>query len=169
MQHQMCQCGKKPATIHITEIIDGEKQELHLCEECAQQKQILFHNVPDLGQALAGLFHSHDAGENDQLQHLLCPACGITYADFRAGGRFGCPNDYELFREAVDPLLQRFHGATEHCGKTPAPGQDHSPGEHLADLSLKLQKAVADEAYELAAQLRDEIYELKKEEADATE
>ena len=169
MQHPMCQCGKKIATIHITEIVDGEKQELHLCEDCAKQKQILFQAVPDLGQALAGLFHGQGPEENEEMQHLLCPVCGITYADFRAGGRFGCPNDYELFREAVDALLQRFHGGTEHCGKAPTVSTEQSPRESIADLTRKLQKAIDDEAYELAAQLRDEIYALKKEQADATD
>ena len=30
-------CGKKPATVHLTEIDDdGQKYELHLCETCAE-------------------------------------------------------------------------------------------------------------------------------------
>jgi len=28
----------KPATVHITQIHDGQKTEMHLCEECAAQK-----------------------------------------------------------------------------------------------------------------------------------
>jgi protein arginine kinase activator len=165
----MCQCGKKIATIHITEIVDGQKQELHLCEDCAKKKQILFQAVPDLGQALAGLFQAQGVEESDEMDQLLCPECGMTYGDFKAGGRFGCPNDYELFRQAVDSLLERFHGATEHTGKAPAASAEEGPRETLAELNRKLQKAIDDEAYELAAQLRDDIYALKKEHADATD
>ena len=31
-------CGKKPATVHLTEIINGKVKEVHLCEECARKK-----------------------------------------------------------------------------------------------------------------------------------
>ena len=30
-----CQKCDKPATFHITDLIDGKPNELHLCEECA--------------------------------------------------------------------------------------------------------------------------------------
>ncbi len=32
------ECGKRPATIHYTKIVNGEKSEFHLCEVCAQEK-----------------------------------------------------------------------------------------------------------------------------------
>ena len=31
-----CQKCDRAATFHITDLIDGEPNELHLCEECAQ-------------------------------------------------------------------------------------------------------------------------------------
>jgi len=34
-------CGKEPATVHLTEIdVDGQKHELDLCEECAQKLSV---------------------------------------------------------------------------------------------------------------------------------
>ena len=34
-----CQeCGKKPATLHFTKIVNGEKTEFHICESCAREK-----------------------------------------------------------------------------------------------------------------------------------
>ena len=39
----MCEeCQMKPATVHITKIINNEKTQMHLCEECAKQKHISF-------------------------------------------------------------------------------------------------------------------------------
>ena len=35
----LCQiCNKNPATIHVQEIINGEKKVFHLCGECASKK-----------------------------------------------------------------------------------------------------------------------------------
>ena len=35
----VCQeCGKKPATLHFTKIVNGEKTEFHICESCAREK-----------------------------------------------------------------------------------------------------------------------------------
>ena len=33
-------CGNKKATVHLTEIVDEQMTELHLCEDCARQKSV---------------------------------------------------------------------------------------------------------------------------------
>ena len=39
----MCQeCQMRPATVHITKIVNNQKSQIHLCEECAKQKQMSF-------------------------------------------------------------------------------------------------------------------------------
>ena len=41
MAQTPCQsCKEQPATIHLTEIVDGEKRELHYCEDCAHKEGI---------------------------------------------------------------------------------------------------------------------------------
>ena len=43
-----CQiCGKKPAIVHFTEIVNNKKSEFHVCEKCAEEKG---YHVP-LGKA----------------------------------------------------------------------------------------------------------------------
>jgi hypothetical protein len=37
---QCCVCHKKPATVHLTEIIGGEVQKLDFCEPCAKAKGV---------------------------------------------------------------------------------------------------------------------------------
>ena len=91
-----------------------------------------------------------------------CPACGLTYAAFKAEGRFGCAHDYDAFREVLEPLLERIHRATEHDGKQPlslrrAARARNAQGSHEA--------AVATEDYEEAARLRDLI---RQKEAEGT-
>ena len=39
----ICQeCNQRPAALHFTKIINGEKTEVHLCEKCAQEKGEMF-------------------------------------------------------------------------------------------------------------------------------
>jgi protein arginine kinase activator len=171
MSQILCSCGKRVATIHVTEIVNGEKREIHLCEECAKKKQILFpqQQMVDLGDLLSGLIDAADHEEVAQLDATQCPECGMTFAEFRAQGRFGCPNDYEVFREGVDPLLERMHGATRHSGAAPAEPAAGGAASRLQRLRSDLDAAVQEEAYERAAQIRDEIYALKKDMGDATQ
>lgn len=46
-------CQERPASVHVTRIINGEKTELYLCQECARELQPqLNFSIP---QFLAGL------------------------------------------------------------------------------------------------------------------
>jgi protein arginine kinase activator len=39
----ICQeCNQRPAALHFTKIINGEKTEVNLCEKCAQEKGEMF-------------------------------------------------------------------------------------------------------------------------------
>lgn len=168
MSQILCQCGKKLATIHVTEIVNGEKKEIHLCEDCAKEKKIFFPAAADLSEVLSGMIEAANQPEAQELADLRCPECGITFGEFKANGRFGCPNDYEVFRKGVDPLLERIHGTTSHRGKKPQHEAPETHDDALAQLRAELQEAVDEEAYERAARIRDQIYALKKEQGDAT-
>ncbi|GIW82506.1 MAG: UvrB/UvrC protein [Gemmatales bacterium] len=153
-----CQSCSKPATVHLTDISNGVKKELHLCQGCAEKQHLLQQqgqlNLKAILQALIG----QHVGEADELARLTCPQCGIKYMEFRAEGRLGCPNDYEVFRTGLGPLLKRIHRATRHIGKTPRHGQRNAELlRELMELRRRLQRAVDAEAYEEAARLRDEI------------
>jgi protein arginine kinase activator len=152
-----CQHCSKKATVHLTDIVDGHKKELHLCPDCAEQQQLLQKQELNLPAILQTLIGQHLGQLTDELARLTCPACGIKYMEFRAEGRLGCPHDYEVFRLGLQPLLERIHkGATRHVGKAPRRGP--ATGDRLAeliDLRRRLQEAVGAEAYEEAAQIRD--------------
>lgn len=152
-----CQRCPKAATLHVTEIL-GPKQleELHFCEECAQKH--LYEPSP------AKLPEPQPTAEMDledieNLNKMTCPNCGITFKDFRSTGRLGCPNDYEVFRTHLMPLLENIHGEQKHQGKSPRrkSPENKSAANALGGLRRQLQGAIAREDYELAAQLRDEI------------
>ena len=156
-----CDKCNKPATIHITEISDGQKIEKHLCEDCAAAEKITIKTGLPISQLLEDLVFQ--SGEGEANASLVCDVCGLSFAEFRSQGVLGCPNDYEAFRTGLEPLLAQAHeGADQHIGKVPhraEPGQ----AKHTAVLRLRaeLRRAIADEDYERAARLRDQIKELE--------
>ena len=68
-----CQRCDRQATFHITDLIDGKPNELHLCEECAQSfLSPSEEDVAEVMPAMAGLLAQHLAvGETaDELARL---------------------------------------------------------------------------------------------------
>ncbi len=100
-----CESCASPATVHLTDIVNGTKREMHLCQECAEKQQLLKQSEINLPAILQTLIGQHVGNPTDALARLTCPACGIKYMEFRAGGRLGCPHDYEVFRVGLEPLL----------------------------------------------------------------
>jgi protein arginine kinase activator len=160
----MKKCGRcsKPAVLHITELRHGEVQALHLCEACA--KDYLSSPKADLTED-APLEASADSGEElDEIDQQVCPSCGISFKEFRAQGRLGCPHDYSAFEDELLPLLENIHGETEHCGKVPKRAPDSSQRQfRLIKLRSDLRTAVDEEHYEEAARIRDEIHTIESE------
>jgi protein arginine kinase activator len=157
-------CGKNPATVHLTEIIDTQMNELHLCEECARQKSVQMEQQFGLSDLLAGLaeFEKSPDKESESVA-VKCPSCGLSYAEFKKIGRLGCGQCYGAFKKYLGPLLKKIHGSGQHSGKAPAQSAS-SPvvPSDLQELRKGLQKAIEDEAFEDAARIRDQIKELEK-------
>lgn len=150
----------QPATVHLTDIVNKKKHELHLCDDCARKKELIPEpgsGVPLNLEALISLIMAQPAVETDP-GSLICPSCGLKYAVFRAQGRLGCPDDYEAFRPALVPLLERIHRSVEHQGKSPwHASRRESRIAELDQLRTELAAAIAAEQYEEAARIRDRI------------
>ena len=166
-------CGKNPATVHLTEIIDEQMNELHLCEECAREKSAAMEQQFGLSDLLAGLAEfEKPPKENEAPASIKCPNCGLTYSDFKKIGRLGCGDCYISFKKYLAPLLKRIHGSCQHVGKSPIKTvkvsrkkPDLAQKPDLTELRQKLAKAIESEAFEEAAKIRDQIKELEKKNA----
>ena len=150
-----CRNCPKVATLHITEIVEGAVQEHHLCEDCARPflEKTQGSPAPSLGGKSA------DEEVEEQVAHLVCPSCGMTYKDFRNIGRLGCSHCYVTFDNHLRNLLRRLHGSGQHIGKVylpPNPSETQKQ-EKLAGLRRKLDHAVESEDFEQAARIRDMI------------
>jgi len=150
-----CHFCDESATVHLTEIVQLQKTELHLCERCAQKHQVLGPPAHELNvQAILKLLLGQSPA--DHAPRLTCPECGLQYEEFRVTGRLGCPHDYDAFRAVLLPLLERIHvggmhqGAGRHHGKQPGRAAPD-------DIDERLRDAVHAERYEEAARLRDLI------------
>ncbi len=158
-----CDRCEKPATIHLTEIVGGEKLEKHLCEDCASTEGITVKASVPISQLLEDFVLQSSKEGGAAKPSLKCDVCGITFDEFRSQGLLGCPNDYDVFESALVPLMERAHEvATQHIGKTP---RRADAGQHRANAILRLRaelkNAVAAEDYEKAASIRDRIKELE--------
>lgn len=162
----LCQaCKERSATIHLTEITNGQRAETHLCQECAQQQGLAVKAQIPLNELLSTLLSVQPQAETPggipeaQLQGGVCPECGMTLKQFAKESLLGCPNDYKTFEEQLQPLIERSHNNKSwHCGKVPT----HTSDEEKKDILLRqlrrdLDIAVKNEDYEAAARLRDQI------------
>jgi protein arginine kinase activator len=151
-----CQCCSNPATVHLTEIVENQKKELHLCQSCAEAQHLIKHQELNLPAILQTLINQHIGPQTDELARLSCPACGIKYMEFRAQGRLGCSHDYLVFRIGLEPLLRRIHRAARHVGKAPRHGKvSANRNAELVELRRQLQEAIDAERYEEAASFLD--------------
>jgi protein arginine kinase activator len=162
-------CGQRPATVHLTEIVNGEKNESHLCEVCAgemHQHGYGFAVPPiQLHHFLASLLnHSAAEGKKQQVSSSgrVCEKCGATEEQIANQGLLGCGDCYPFFADRVQPLLKKIHGSIGHTGKVPErTGGRARLTKEIGVLKNNLREAVEREDFEKAAQLRDRIHLLE--------
>ena len=156
-------CGKKEATVHLTEIVNDQVTKLNLCEECAREKGAEMEEHFGLSELLAGLTDIGTTVEPETAITTKCPNCGLAYQNFRKIGRLGCSVCYEAFKKELAPLLKRIHGSDRHVGKVPLKGgKTIKDTRTLQELKMQLEKAIQTEEFEEAAKLRDKIRDLEQ-------
>lgn len=164
-------CKKNEATIHITKIINGVKHEMNLCAECAGKNEE-FNIVPDMDMMspfsfqniLSGLMdYVNITSKNNKSVELVCKNCGANYREFKEKGLLGCSQCYENFKPTIMSVIKGVQSNVEHVGKIPRKsGRDLFQRKRMVKLKEELQKAIAIEEYERAAELRDEIRKIEK-------
>ena len=121
----LCQnCGKNEVTFRYTQIINGVKKEMALCDKCAKSLGVesLDFNMPINFSNFLGDF-LNVAADTDFLPSftktgtLQCDNCGMTYNEFVDSGKFGCSNCYDVFANFLAPVLKNIHGSSTHVGR----------------------------------------------------
>jgi protein arginine kinase activator len=169
-------CQAHPAVVHFESAAAGKKVKADLCETCAKEAGVPWASMGSaVEELLAGpLALSSTSPAFTELLQLLsqwtprpvepsvhvekCPRCAWTLSEFQKTGKMGCPDCYSAFRNETAELLSRIHGSGTHHGKRiSAKAKTKETVETMAELQQRLQKAVKDEKYELAAEIRDQI------------
>ena len=176
----MCQnCGKNEVTFKYTQIVNGVKKEMNLCDKCARElglKDMSFSMPISFSNFFSDFFNDY----NDSLlpsfigtQVSTCKTCGTTFDDFINSGEFGCSECYETFEDRIAPILKKLHGSDRHVGRgykeieagkkeTTRSRKETKQESKIEKLQKDLQKAIKDERYEDAAKIRDEIKQEEK-------
>ncbi len=160
------ECKQNPATVHLTEMYNGQKTETHLCSACAAKKGLLMYdpgqlNLPNL---LGGFLGGHNGLTGYTAPpKASCPSCGIDFKEVRQSGKLGCPDCYQAFAQELETALKRIHGNSQHTGKIPSRGGEKLRiKRQVVELKAQLQEAIMAEDYEKAAEIRDLMKDAEK-------
>lgn len=179
----LCQnCNENEANVRYTQIINGVKKEMMLCDKCAHELGIsgIDFNMPiDFSNFFGDLLNEY---ENTELlptismpKVLKCNKCGLTFDKFIDTGKFGCDNCYSVFEQRIDPILKRLHGNNRYIGRNikNQSAQNNIPKENISKkeetkldkiskLKAELKQKIKEEKYEEAAKIRDEIKKIEE-------
>ncbi len=156
-------CGEDDAMVHLTQLLNGEMKNLHLCKDCAKKNGI---NVDD-PVSLADLLMKANLGpegEQPVTAEVKCAQCHMRLSDFKKTSRLGCPACYESFADELGPILLGLHRSQSHVGKHPASVKgERDRMDRVEQVSSRLKAAISAEQFEEAARLRDELKTLRRE------
>ncbi|MBP2033153.1 protein arginine kinase activator [Clostridium algifaecis] len=163
-------CKKNEATVHITKIVNGAKQDINLCEKCAMEHgelsfvpQIDFVSPFSFQNILSGIMnYMNNTSTTQDDFDITCKNCGTSYREFKKTGLVGCSECYDNFSSILQPIIKRVQANLEHTGKIPKrAGKNIIERRNLLKLKQDLQKAITLEEYEKAAEIRDKIKNLQ--------
>ena len=158
----LCQsCGKRNATTHIKNIVNGEMTEYYLCGECASR--IGYGDLANgfsmsIHDMLSAVLKRDEPIEKSRNAEVACEVCGCTFAEIVRSGKIGCSECYEKFRDRLRPSIQRIHGNSRHVGRVPFSASLRAQlDEQIDEARKQLKQAIEEENFEEAVRLRDRI------------
>lgn len=184
-------CHEREASVHLTQVLDGEACSIHLCMECARAAGLDPSGPMEMNQLLAGTAHLYqelqkeipqelreaaeamlrsmgrpDGGEEEsaegEAEGPRCPHCGTTLAKSRKSRRMGCPLCYAAFAGQVREYLDPVTEGKAFGGWAPRRLPEGLRRDmERMRLEEELRAALGREEYERAAGLRDRIAALQ--------
>ncbi len=159
-------CGQSEATIHQIHVVNDEIKHLQLCENCAKKQGT------ESVSSETGVEEAFSNLDGRDANRSTCPSCGMSLDELRKWNKVGCEDCYRTFREQLEPLVHRLHGAERHVSDevvNPSRQETETSGKGLGKVSTnkkkkmlekRLEQRIEEEDYERAAELRDRIEEI---------
>ena len=155
----ICQkCGKRTATVHLKQVINGVGHEEYLCPICANTESGFF--TTEIDTSGDTLFDALFSGGRHTVNAsaATCPLCGSTARDIQKNSKAGCARCYDIFRRELKSAAHRIHGGVQHVGRAPGNHREEMERQTKIDeLKTRQAEAIEEQNFELAAKLRDEI------------
>lgn len=153
---ELCEvCRINTATIHLTQIEQGEAVTRHLCEECANEE-----GIPIIAEGT--LPEQEEALEDNE--PITCAHCGTTEDQLTSSGEVGCTHCYETFQPIISERSSYRISYRRYDGKRYRQTGSRSFQNELDTLRRELATAIAEERFEVASVLRDRIRDLEGQE-----
>lgn len=152
-------CHNRVANVHLTQIINNKKVDIHLCENCARENNYMnFSGIYDISDFFNSILGFTEQPYINTPKQETCKGCGMTFDDFKRTGKFGCADCYNTFADKIEPIVRRIHGSVVHGGRTPKSAEPVVNKLNEVDMLKKqLEDAIKVENFEEAAKLRDKI------------
>lgn len=160
-----CQnCGKNNANVRYTQVINGDKMELFLCDECANEMNIGMNFDFGINDVFSSFFDDFTGFKTVAIPEVTkCKTCGLSYDEFSKSGMLGCEKCYDTFSNRLDGILKRMHGSNRHLFSKKTEEKNENKTEmEINKLKAELETCIEKEEYEKAAVLRDKIKKLEK-------
>lgn len=154
-------CKEHPASVHVSQNVNGQKTEHYLCHKCAfdsGQNMTFDSFFKSFLDGMPG--QKADLGEGKDAP-VVCASCGMTFDEFKKSGRLGCAECYTTFSERLKQAFKSVQAGLVHQGKIPGSlSGEILKKRNLEKLRSEIRAAIENEEYEKAAVLRDKIKEL---------
>lgn len=145
-------CHINQAARSIKRSIEGDEKELFVCDSCARTSPHAGSVPASLTDVLFSL--GMQVGGQDKIEDNVCPVCGMSRNEIREKHRLGCPKCYDVFVTDIRTFLSAQQPVLPPVGR----GVEGGGARHGVDkLKEELEKAVADERFEDAAEICEKI------------
>ena len=157
---QCSRCGA-PSVYHSTLIVNGVSQKTSLCRDCAIKEGVFNQQKTNLFDEMLSSFA--DMLNFEQVDNVVCPVCKTTLRDFKATGKLGCSNCYDVFRQDVMNIIKRIapHETHKQEAINVVKKEKVTKEEQIRILREEMKQAVSEERYEDAAKIKKQITKLE--------
>lgn len=163
-------CKKKEAKINLVKVVNGHKEEIWLCEECAKNLNSIpmLNSITDsiefpFQEMISGILSSVKKGPDSSEKKRICDVCGLSEEEFSKDNKLGCSNCYKVFNSSIKEQIKN-EGIKEfsYVGRIPNANEiEFKQRDRLKTLKLKLQELIKEEKYEEASSVSSEIKQIE--------
>ncbi len=159
----ICNCCKKTeAVFSIEHVFAGVSKNIYLCRECAS-KIGLDKFSDNVEISITNILKKDEKINKKEFKSSrFCPTCGQNLSDIIIKQKIACLDCFTVFEKEIKEFLHTKKTDIKYTGKIPLKyNDDFDKAMSVIKLKQKLQNAVENEEYELAAFFRDELKNLE--------